>query len=51
MTFVERALCVGRALLADESAAWSTYCAVLIGLSASALLIVVRIGTALSASS
>ena len=49
MSHVVRALAFGRSLLADDFGASSTRLALVIGLSASALLVVVRIGTAFAA--
>jgi hypothetical protein len=49
MTIFDRALGVGRLLLADDRATSSIRQALLIGLSASAVLVLVRIGTALGA--
>lgn len=44
MTKIERARACARALRADESASSATYHAVLIGLSAAAVLVMVHIG-------
>jgi hypothetical protein len=49
MTMFERVRVRGRAMLADESAGSATYHALLIGLSVSVVLVVVRIGTTLAA--
>ncbi len=49
MTFFARALAFGDSLLADEFGASSTRLAFVIGLSASAVLILVRVGTAVAA--
>ena len=45
-TIINRALALGRSLLANELGASSTRLALLIGLSASAVLVLVRVGTA-----
>jgi hypothetical protein len=50
MTIFSRALAFGRSLLADKFGGSSTRLALMIGLSASAVLIVVRVGTAVAAS-
>ena len=49
MTIINRALAFSRSLLADELGASSTRLALLIGLSASAVLVLVRVGTAVAA--
>jgi hypothetical protein len=49
MTILARAMACGRALLADEVGASSTRLAFMIGLSASAVLVLVRVGTAVAA--
>jgi hypothetical protein len=49
MTIINRAWAFGRALRADEAGASSTRLAFMIGLSASAVLVLVRIGTAVAA--
>ncbi len=49
MSYVVRALAFGRSLLADDFGGSSTRLALLIGLSASAVLVLVRIGTAVAA--
>ena len=49
MTIINRALAFGHAVLADELGASTTRLAVLIGLSASAILVLVRVGTAVAA--
>jgi hypothetical protein len=49
MTMINRAFALGVLLLADEAGASSTRLAVMIGLSASAVLVLVRIGTAVAA--
>jgi len=49
MTIFNRALALGRSLLADDAGASSTRLAVMIGLSASAVLVLVRVGTAVAA--
>jgi hypothetical protein len=48
MTIINRAFAFGRSLLADEVGASSTRLALVIGLSASAVLVLVRIGTAVA---
>ena len=50
MTIINRALAFGRALFADEFGASSTRLALMIGLSSSAVLVLVRVGTAVAAS-
>jgi len=49
MTIFVRALAFGRSLLVDELGVSSTRLALMIGLSASAVLVVVRVGTAVAA--
>jgi hypothetical protein len=49
MTIFDRALAFVRSLLADELGMSSTRLALMIGLSASAVLVVVRVGTAVAA--
>lgn len=49
MTIINRACAFGRSLLADEVGSSSTRLALLIGLSASTVLILVRVGTAVAA--
>jgi hypothetical protein len=49
MTIFARACAFGRSLLADEVGASSTRLALMIGLSASAVLVLVRVGTAVAA--
>jgi hypothetical protein len=49
MTIINRALAFSRSMLADEVGAASTRLALVIGLSASALLVLVRVGTAVAA--
>jgi hypothetical protein len=49
MTIISRALAFVRSLLADEPGTSSTRLALVIGLSASAVLILVRVGTAVAA--
>jgi hypothetical protein len=49
MSLIERAFAVGRTLLADDVGGSSVNQALMIGLSSSVLLILVRIGTALAA--
>lgn len=49
MSYINRAIAFVRSLLADESGSAATQQALLIGLSASAVLIAVRIGTAVAA--
>jgi len=49
MTIFDRVLACGRSLLADELGMSSTRLALMIGLSASAVLVVVRVGTAVAA--
>jgi hypothetical protein len=49
MTIINRAYAFGRSLLIDELGVSSTHLALIIGLSASALLVVVRVGTAVAA--
>jgi hypothetical protein len=49
MTIINRALAFSHAVLADELGASTTRLAVLIGLSASAILVLVRVGTAVAA--
>jgi len=48
MTIINRVLAFGRSLLADELGVSSTRLALMIGLSASAVLVVVRVGTAVA---
>ena len=48
MTIINRALAFGRSLLADEVGASSTRLALMIGLSASAVLVLVRVGAAVA---
>jgi hypothetical protein len=48
MTIINRALAFGRSLLTDEVGASSTRLALMIGLSASAVLVIVRVGTAVA---
>lgn len=50
MTIINRVSALGISLLADEFGTSSTRLALVIGLSASALLVVVRVGTAVAAS-
>jgi len=50
MTFIARAAAFGRSLLADDFGGSQIRMALLIGLSASAVLILVRVGTAVAAS-
>jgi len=50
MTIINRVSALGFSLLADELGTSSTRLALVIGLSASALLVVVRVGTAVAAS-
>jgi hypothetical protein len=50
MTIINRALAFGRALFTDEFGASSTRLALMIGLSSSAVLVLVRVGTAVAAS-
>ena len=50
MTIINRVLAFGRPLLGDEAGASSTRLALMIGLSASAVLILVRVGTAVAGS-
>ncbi len=47
MTIVSRALAFGRALVADQAGASSLQLAVVIGLAASAVLVVVRVAIAM----
>lgn len=49
MTFIARAFAVGRALLADDFGGSQIRLAIVIGLSASAVLVLVRVGTAVAA--
>jgi hypothetical protein len=49
MTVIARAFAFGRSLLADDLGSAQIRMAFLIGLSASALLVLVRIGTAVAA--
>jgi hypothetical protein len=49
MTTINRALAFGRSLLADELGTSSTRLALLIGLSASTVLVLIRVGTAVAA--
>jgi hypothetical protein len=49
MTFIARAFAFGRSLLADDAGSSQIRLAVLIGLSASAVLVLVRVGTAVAA--
>jgi hypothetical protein len=49
MTIINRALAFGRSLCADEFGTSSTRLALMIGLSASAVLVLVRVGTAVAA--
>ena len=49
MTIINRAFAFGRSLLADDVGVSSTRLALMIGLSASAVLIVVRVSTAVAA--
>lgn len=51
MTIINRAFAFARSLAADEFGGSSTRMALLIGLSASAVLILVRVGTAVAAAS
>jgi hypothetical protein len=48
MTIINRAYAFGRSLLTDELGVSSTRLALMIGLSASAVLVVVRVGTAVA---
>ena len=48
MTIFTRAYAFGRSLLADEVGASTTRLALMIGLSASAVLVLVRVGTAVA---
>jgi hypothetical protein len=50
MTFIARAFAFGRSLLADDLGSAQIRMAFLIGLSASAVLVLVRIGTAVASS-
>ena len=49
MTIINRAMAFGRSLLSDEVGTSSTLLALMIGLSASAVLVLVRVGTAVAA--
>ena len=49
MTFIDRAFAFGRSLFADDFGGSQIRMAVLIGLSASAVLVLVRVGTAVAA--
>ena len=49
MTFIARAAAFGRSLFADEFGGSLIRMAILIGLSASAVLVMVRVGTAVAA--
>jgi hypothetical protein len=49
MTIIARAFAFSRSLLADDFGASSTRLALIIGLSASAVLVLVRVGTAVAA--
>jgi hypothetical protein len=49
MTLIARAFAFGRSLFADDFGASQIRMAVLIGLSASAVLVLVRVGTAVAA--
>jgi hypothetical protein len=49
MTIINRAYAFGRSLLADEVGTSSTRLALLIGLSASTVLVLIRVGTAVAA--
>ena len=49
MTIINRVSALVRSLLADELGVSSTRLALMIGLSASAVLVVVRVGTAVAA--
>ena len=49
MTVIARAVAFGRSLLADETGTSSIRLALLIGLSSSAVLVLVRVGTAVAA--
>ncbi len=49
MTFIDRALAFGRSLFADDFGGSQIRMAFLIGLSASAVLVLVRVGTAVAA--
>jgi hypothetical protein len=49
MTIFNRALALGRSLLADNASASSKRLALMIGLSASVVLVLVRVGAAVAA--
>lgn len=49
MTILDRAFALGRSLFADDRGSSQIRLALLIGLSASAVLVVVRVGTAVAA--
>jgi hypothetical protein len=49
MTIIDRALAFGRSLRTDEHGTSSIRLALMIGLSASAVLVLVRVGTAVAA--
>jgi hypothetical protein len=49
MTFIDRALVFGRAVVADDCGSSQIRLAFLIGLSASAVLVLVRVGAAVAA--
>lgn len=49
MTAISRFVAFGRSLLADEAGGSSIRLAILIGLSSSAVLVLVRVGTAVAA--
>lgn len=49
MTFIDRTFAFGRSLFADDFGGSQIRMAVLIGLSASAVLVLVRVGTAVAA--
>ena len=49
MTFIDRAFALGRSLFADDFGGSQIRMAILIGLSASAVLVLVRVGTAMAA--
>jgi hypothetical protein len=49
MMFIDRAMAFGRSLLADDFGGSQIRLALVIGLSASAVLVLVRVGTAVAA--
>lgn len=49
MTIIDRAIALGRSLFADDRGSSQIRLALIIGLSASAVLVLVRVGTAVAA--